>query len=291
MSTNTQDTYKRGLEAFEQFRLQYGLPLCWPPVVDHIINFVAFLSSKKLSHSTAKCYLAGISNMLNLHNLPNPVQSFIVQKMMVGYKREKPSSDIRSPITLPLLVKILGVLPHVTFSTYENDLFSGAFTLAFFALLRVGELAVTKGNSWEKIVQVDDVSLKPNTILVRIRCSKTDQYAKGSIVEIPYSMDSSVLFKALTSYIARRPKSQGPFFCHENGKSITAYQFSAILHKALKFLEIDTKTFKTHSFRIGAATFLYMKGCSEDDIKSNGRWVSNAYQSYIRPYSIHPMSK
>ena len=63
---------------------------------------------------------------------------------------------------------------------------------------------------------------------------------------------------------------------------MTAYQFSQMLKKAVSFVGLDTKTFKSHSLRIGCATYLYMKGKSEDEIKLMGRWKSNAYKSYIR---------
>lgn len=47
---------------------------------------------------------------------------------------------------------------------------------------------------------------------------------------------------------------QGPFFCHINAKPLTKYQFTSLLHKAVKFIGLDTSIFKSHSFRIGGAT-------------------------------------
>ena len=44
-----------------------------------------------------------------------------------------------------------------------------------------------------------------------------------------------------------------------------------MLKKALQFLNIDTNTFKSHSFRIGAASLAYMNGYSEIEIKNMGR--------------------
>ena len=81
-----------------------------------------------------------------------------------------------------------------------------------------------------------------------------------------------------------RSQEDGPLFCHINGAPLSAFQFSSVLHKALKFLGIETKTFKTHSFRIGAATHLYMSSIhvSEQEIQRKGRWVSDAYKNYIR---------
>jgi len=52
-------------------------------------------------------------------------------------------------------------------------------------------------------------------------------------------------------------------------------------------------SFKTHSFRIGAASSYSEKGVSEQDIKRLGRWKSDAFKGYIRLPSkkrtnIHP---
>jgi hypothetical protein len=45
----------------------------------------------------------------------------------------------------------------------------------------------------------------------------------------------------------------------------------SILHRALKFLGYCTTNINTHSFRIGAATYLALKGESGETIKQKGR--------------------
>lgn len=76
------------------------------------------------------------------------------------------------------------------------------------------------------------------------------------------------------------------FFCHLDAKPLTKYQFTYLLHKSVKFISLDTTTFKSHSFRIGGSTHLYLQNYSEEDIKSKGRQKSNAFNSYIRLRSI-----
>lgn len=148
VAPNTRTVYQKGIDLFMQFRGLYNLQDIWPPSVDQIINFIAFLSSKSISYSTAKTYLAGISFSLKLSNLPDPCQFFIVK----NYYSVLSNSNIkkirtRSPITFPLLKKIVASLQHVCSNYYEQILFSTAYTLAYFALLRVGEITSTRGNS------------------------------------------------------------------------------------------------------------------------------------------------
>ena len=60
--------------------------------------------------------------------------------MLEGVRRKSPKlSDIRAPVILEILHKIIRSLPSGC-SSYESCLFASAFSLAFFALLRIGEL-------------------------------------------------------------------------------------------------------------------------------------------------------
>ena len=73
LSKNTKVKYDKALGVFKNFRLQFNLPLSWPPSVDHVIIFLAFLASRNLTHSTARVYLSALSYNLQVHSLDNPV--------------------------------------------------------------------------------------------------------------------------------------------------------------------------------------------------------------------------
>ena len=49
-----------------------------------------------------------------------------------------------------------------------------------------------------------------------------------------------------------------------------------------KFAGLNVKNYKSHSFRIGAATTAWAKGFSEEQIQQMGRWNSEAFKKYIR---------
>ena len=66
------------------------------------------------------------------------------------------------------------------------------------------------------------------------------------------------------------------------GNPLPRYQFASILAKTLKFCNINNGQFRSHSFRIGAATEAAMRGIPDVVIKQWGRWKSGAYTSYIR---------
>lgn len=60
ISTSTQLTYSQGSTAFFQFRDSYHLPHTNPPL-DHLINFIAYMSASNIAPSTIKTYMSIIA--------------------------------------------------------------------------------------------------------------------------------------------------------------------------------------------------------------------------------------
>ncbi|KAJ8314822.1 hypothetical protein KUTeg_006972 [Tegillarca granosa] len=57
-----------------------------------------------------------------------------------------------------------------------------------------------------------------------------------------------------------RKRSDGILFIHEDGSPLPRYQFNAVLRKSIIKLGLPVSVFSFHSFRIGAATTLALKG-------------------------------
>lgn len=150
---------------------------------------------------------------------------------------------------MSLLTQITSIIPHLTISSYEAHLFQSAFLIAFFALLRVSELVALERNH---------VQMLEDEFIVFVGCSKTDQFGNGSSIRIPKTPDSFLMFQIFQKFQSHRQCIQAThLFAHCNTKPLTQYQFSSMLYKSLKFLEVPTNSFKSHSFRIGGATYLY----------------------------------
>lgn len=155
--------------------------------------------------------------------------------MLEGIRRFRPQADSRLPITADILKSLPTALSKICRDTYETLLFTSAYLVAFYGMLRVGELALTSGDQPDRPLQISDLSL----------------FARGHGVE------------------------------HMNGLPITRYQFCAVLNKCLSSLGIQAK-YHSHSFRIGAASYLADNGVSASTIKSLGSWKSDAFKRYIR---------
>lgn len=90
-----------------------------------------------------------------------------------------------------MLSKILSVLPNLTKSLYESNLFGAAFSLAFFGMFRVGEITLTRHSSVEKILQLSDTYIDSDSIYLFLRYSKADQFGNGTTITITKSPESN----------------------------------------------------------------------------------------------------
>lgn len=286
LSENTLKAYQLSVESFEKFRQAHRLEAVWPPPLSDLVNFLAYLSIQDYSYSSASLYMAGINFYCKVNCMQNPTSSFLINKMLKGFKRSKPARDNRVPITLDVLKKFPRALQHICFSVYETKLYTAMFTLAFFAFLRIGEIAtVNKGVAGNRVVQFKDLEMKVGRCVLKLRYSKTDQFGKTVNFELQAKQDSSICpIACLQAYLRIRPSVQGPLFCHYDHSPVTKSQFSAVLSKACTFLGLAGCHIKCHSFRIGAATTATLQGVPDQDIKRMGRWSeqSAAFKRYVR---------
>lgn len=76
--------------------------------------------------------------------------------------------DTPLPITLDLLNLTIPALQTGCNTVYETKLFIATFTLAFHALLRIGEFTESKGNTPVTIIQFDDIMMQQTNIYLTI---------------------------------------------------------------------------------------------------------------------------
>ena len=171
------------MSTFNKFRKNYNLDVIWPPPVNHISSFIAFLAYNSYTPSTAKTYVSTLSFSLKCKGSQNTTQHFIAKQMLKGINKLYGTSDMRLPIAVQMMKQIPTALMHVCSSRYEAVMFMSAFALAFSALLRVGEFACTSSNESEKIIQNIDINVyNDKTLSLRLRYSKTDQYGKSCVL-------------------------------------------------------------------------------------------------------------
>ena len=197
------------------------------------------------------------------------------------------SPRVRLPITLQLLLSIKQVLssqPH----SYKNIMPWAACCLAFFGFLRVSEFTTPNLTDYDPSVHLSrqDVSINnrenPSVLKINIKQSKTDPFRQGVQIYLGTTNSDVCPIFGILPYLARRGSQPGPLFLTENGQGLTRQSFCSALNLVLSQLPVNTSLYKSHSFCIGAATTTAKVKIPDVYIKMLGRWLSDAYQRYIR---------
>jgi hypothetical protein len=185
-----------------------------------------------------------------LNGFDDPTKCFFVSKILQGFKRKNPGSkDLRMPVSSALLKQLINSLPHVCKFSFEASMFASAFSLAFFAMLRVGEFATDKKcDSGMHVVRLRDVIQKRNSLNedlhIKIRSSKTDQGSNSTTLVIYKQSDIAVCpVKLMNLYLNKRLslsadicKTDMQLYIHFDGTLLTRYQFSSVLQKMFAIL-------------------------------------------------------
>ncbi|CAG2205563.1 unnamed protein product [Mytilus edulis] len=113
---------------------------------------------------TISSYISGVSYHHKIQGIQDTTKFFIIGKALEGIKRIQGGkrNDIRAPITVKLLSDMISCLDKVCKNKYEAALFSAVFSVAFFGLLRVGEITTSKSKS-----VINGSNLTISDILVR----------------------------------------------------------------------------------------------------------------------------
>lgn len=283
LADNTRLAYKTGLKNFHRFRTSYKLPSLWPVPVEQIVLYIAYCFENNYSPATIKLYISGLSYIHKINGQADHSQSFTVRKLLEGCNRARPTSDSRAPINAKTLEKICDALQALCSSKYETMLFKVAFSLAYFGLLRVSEMVVCSNFLSNRALAKQDVYIdRSQTVHIKLRQTKTQQVGRPVELQISCNNETKQFVKLVGDYFRLIPTKAVFFLSHQNATPMTRYQFSAVLTMACRHIGLDTKHFRTHSFRIGRATDLALQGLPDETIKQLGRWSSNTYRRYIR---------
>ncbi|XP_062590269.1 uncharacterized protein LOC134251855, partial [Saccostrea cucullata] len=287
LAPNTKKLYRQALNCFSSFIQSYYKTDCIKEIsLGQVICFVSYLFSLGKAPSSISTYLAALAYYFKMTNAPDLSNHFLIKKMLSGAKRLVNSSDVRQPITLDILGKLLVAIPHVANSKYQEYLYMAMFLLAFYAFLRVGEITVRSGSNPNLLLR-RNVSFRRDKKQVRMVVTminfKHNLGKKPVQLEInPQPKCSFCPVQAMRNYLEMRGAEEGALFCYRSGRPISRTEFCDVLRSALKFSKLDSNTFKAHSFRIGAATQAHLQGFSDSQIRVMGRWHSESFKRYIR---------
>ena len=257
------------------------------PCPSHIlVQYILFLYNKGYASSTIQTHLSAINFIHRLANLKQPSDAFVVKKIMIGICKQTQKPDVRLPITIDILRKLMTTL-HLVFldNKYLATMLKAMFSVAFHAFLRVGEISISP--TAKHTIEIGQVIPSSSMYKIILKSFKHAISSQCTTIELHRSEEVICPVKHLAAYLEIRPKVGGPLFVFPDGIAISKNFFNCCLRKSLKFIGLSSGNYKSHSFRIGSATHSASLGASDDLIMRMGRWKSNAFLRYIRLPSLN----
>ena len=227
VSSKTWSDYKLSWSRWFSFCQNVGSdPFSVTPLL--ALSFLSNLIQARLSPASVSKILAGVSFFLKFSGLPALTSFFQVTQVLKGFRRSRPSSDGRRPISVELLLDLLGSLHEVCSSGFEVLLFKAVFSVAFFGALRVGEFtAINKSSS--SFLRFNHIRVQDGCLFIFLCRSKSMPVGKGCWFSLSSSPNDSLCpVSQVERYLAVRPTHPDSFFVHSDLSPLTRYQFSAV---------------------------------------------------------------
>ena len=146
-------------------------------------------------------------------------------------------------------------------NNFTRTLLKAVFLQAFNAFLRLGEILIHSPKEAGSVIQKQDVSFtycnrRPQSLTLVIRHYRNIKNNQSITITIEANHNNSQLcpVTAVHSHLWNHSRVDGPLFQNIGGTPVTHSYVIGQLTFILKFLGIDPKFYKGHSFRIGAAT-------------------------------------
>lgn len=255
-----------------------------PVSVATLSLFLASLFAKGYAPSTLTSYNSAIGYLHKLNGLEDPSSSVFIIKFLQGARKTRAHVDTRLPITISILHKLVAALNTIASNVYYKTLYQSMFLTAFYGLLRVGEMTTFPNDKTTHCLKFRDIERHALGFTLIFRTHKYSLPGRVSKVVIkrqPDSITCPVLH--MQSYLSMRGNNTGYLFIHPDGTPVSRSQFTDVLNNALSFIGLSPTSYKGHSFRIGSCTWHMEQGFTDTQLRSLGRWRSNAFLKYIRP--------
>ena len=287
---STKDNYYKIWRKFNEFVVKLDqIPKTWE---ERFMLYCTYMVKiKGLQSSTIKSYKSAIKAVLTNDGYNWKDEDVLMASLTRHCKLKNDKVLNRFPIRRPLLELMLYELGrHYDAQPYLLILYRAVFTTMYYGLLRISEIAMHEHSV--KVVDVHITSNNSKAVLI-LRSSKTHkknqrpqkiQIVANRFRRIPEKSNFCPV-EALRDYSNMRSKyidANEEFFVSRDRRGLPADQVRQIMRKIIGKLGLNPMLYDTHSFRSGRATDLRKLGYSVDDVKSAGRWKSNAVYDYLR---------
>ena len=122
--------------------------------------------------------VSAVSYFHKVNGFPDPSNAFLVTKLLAGARNVGAVPDVRLPVTLHILSRLVVAMPTVFSSHYKCLMLRAMMVLAFKAYLRVGEMVPRSRCMVRGCLSLGDVLLSGDLITISFQRFKAKRASK-----------------------------------------------------------------------------------------------------------------
>ena len=287
----TRSAHTTHLKTYLSFVIVMDLPLQF--TVHSTLSFLEYLHINNISHRVMLNYLSSFKVLAKRYGWdPTPLAHQLVTSYLKSISRNSgfnPTS--RGIFSLPTLSAISKACDLLS----DPPLFRAAFLLAFFAFLRMSNIAPHSKalfSPLKHMLRQDILFLDPGAHVL-LKWTKTLQDTSSHhFVQIPRLQNPDLCpVQALKELMHTRPlPKHAPLFVHKFPPfhPVIDTTIRDALKTVLNYLNITLQGHGFHSFRRSGATLAFDSNIQLQDIMAHGLWKSSAVWQYLQQASVAP---
>ena len=279
LSQSTQRTYRSALHSYNIFCAQVGTSAF--PLSERLLQYYSASIARRLTYLSIKTYLMALQYFSRIFGFNTEISNMHqLFYLLRGIRRSQ--SSIPRPRRAPITIQHLDTLFEYVESHFiptDAYMLQAAFSLSFYALLRVSEFTAPRihhFNSYQTLMRSDVSSVSKEMFKVYIKQSKTDVFRAGCHLRIAATNTRHCPVLTMQRWLTIHPANYMPLFIYYDGSFLTRPRLSYILSSCFRDTSINT-----HSFRIGGASLAASNGIPDSTIQILGRWSSDAFLRYL----------
>ena len=166
LSPSSRAHYERAWKKLVLFQNTLGLASRLPVSVSMLLLFIANLHANGAAPASI---VSAVAYFHKINGFPDPSHCFLVAKVLAGARNLGAVPDVRLPVTLLVLTRLVRALPRVISSHYKCLMLRVMMVLAFKAYLRGGEMVPRSKGVVSGCLHVSDVFLSGDLMSVSFR--------------------------------------------------------------------------------------------------------------------------
>jgi hypothetical protein len=296
LARNTWQRYGSALGLFEKFQKEREAEIKeWNG--KEKIEFLCWAEKDtKLSPQTIALYFSAINKLFEMFAMNEKEDYSSIQKTILkGLRNKRAKYSCKqqkksySPLTLEILIKVRKFLKNAKESKTSKQSLWTACVTAFWGCFRLREIVCKTKHRFDRFSDLtwEDIKFGKEWVSIMLKSPKAGKPIKvvlGSIAEKKLCPRENL--KKLKKVLKRKGifEEKLPVFRTGTGRNLRPKDLVACLDS----LKLPRKSFSGKSFRAGIPNCL-TKGpekFEQREIKSKGRWKSQAYKSYLHEENL-----